>query len=162
MYVSWSNLIILYLKYNLVKQTLVNHNTLETKLKNITKNDFRFLYELLSERDSVMNISHKKMPTYDEHVKFIMSKPYLQWYVVYYNGKKSGSVYLTMQNEIGIFVKKEVCGKGIGSRILELIIEKNGRGRYLANIGPRNKKSIEFFKKHKFNLIQHTYEFIKS
>ena len=139
----------------------MNHSTPEIKLKNIPKNDFRFLYELLSERDSVANISHKKMPTYDEHVRFVTSKPYLRWHVVYYNGKKSGSVYLTKQNEIGIFVTKELQGKGLGSRILELIIEKNGPGRYLANISPRNKKSIEFFKNHGFNLIQYTYEFIK-
>ena len=140
----------------------MNHSTLEIKLKNITKNDFRFLYELLSERNSVANISHKKMPAYDEHVRFVTSKPYLRWYVVYYNGKKSGSVYLTKQNEIGIFVKKEWQGKGIGSQILESVIEKNGPGRYLANISPRNKKSIEFFNNHGFSLIQYTYEFIKS
>ena len=139
----------------------MNHNTLEIKLKNITKNDFRFLYELLSERDSVANISHKKMPTYNEHVKFVTSKPYLRWYVVFYNDKKSGSAYLTKQNEIGIFVKKELHGKGIGSQILELVMEKNGSGRYLANISPKNKKSIKFFKNHGFNLIQYTYELIK-
>jgi GNAT superfamily N-acetyltransferase len=133
----------------------------QIKLKNITKNDFKFLYELLFERNPVANISHKKMPTYEEHVKFVISKPYFQWHVVYYNGKKSGSVYLTKQNEIGIFVKKELHGKGIGSQILESIMEKNGPGRYLANISPKNKKSIKFFKSHKFSLIQYTYELIK-
>lgn len=136
--------------------------TLDIKLKSITKNDSKFLYELLSERESVANISHKKMPTYEEHVRFVMSKPYSQWHIIYYNGKKSGSVYLTKQNEIGVFVKKEFQGKGIGSKVLELVIEKNGPGRYLANISPRNKKSVEFFKNHGFNLIQYTYEFIKS
>ena len=50
---------------------------LQIKLKNITKNDFMFLYELLSERDPVANISHKQMPTYDEHIRFVTSKPYL-------------------------------------------------------------------------------------
>ena len=140
----------------------MNNSTLEIKLKNITKNDFRFLFELLSERNPISNISHKKMPTYEEHVKFVTSKPYLRWYIAYFNGKKSGSVYLTKQNEIGIFVKNELQGKGIGSRILELIIEKNGPGRYLANISPKNKKSIEFFKNHEFRLIQYTYELIKS
>lgn len=134
----------------------------EIKLKNITKNDFRFLYDLLSERESIVNISHKKMPTYEEHVKFVMSKPYSQWYIVYFNGKKSGSVYLSKQNEIGIFVKKTFQGKGIGAQILESVIEKNGPGRYLANISPRNKRSIKFFKNNGFSLIQHTYEFIKS
>ena len=139
----------------------MNHSILEIKLKNITKNDFKFLYELLLERDPVANISHKKMPTYDEHVKFVTSKPYLRWYVVFYNGKKVGSSYLTKQNEIGIFVKKELQEKGIGSQILELVMEKNGPGRYLANISPKNKKSIKFFKNHGFNLIQYTYELIK-
>jgi hypothetical protein len=139
----------------------VNNNNSEIKLKQVTKNDFKFLYELLLERDQVANISHKKIPTYDEHVKFVTSKPYLQWYVVYYNDKKSGSAYLTKQNEIGIFVKKELQEKGIGSQILELIMGGNGPGRYLANISPKNKKSIKFFMNHGFNLIQYTYELIK-
>src|SRR3989344_6717326 len=134
----------------------------QIKLKNITKNDFRFLYELLLERDPVANISHKKMPTYDEHVRFVTSKPYLRWHVVYYNGKKSGSVYLTKQNEIGISIKKEFQREKMAEKVLELIIEKNGSGRYLANVSPKNKKSIEFFKNHGFKIIQHTYEFIKS
>ena len=134
----------------------------QIKLKQVTKNDFRFLYELLLERDPVANISHKKMPTYDEHVRFVTSKPYLRWHVVYYNGKKSGSVYLTKQNEIGISIKKEFQREKMAEKVLELIIEKNGSGRYLANVSPKNKKSIEFFKNHGFKIIQHTYEFIKS
>lgn len=135
---------------------------LHIKFKIITKSDVRFLYDLLLERDLIANISHKKMPTYDEHVKFVKSKPYAKWYIVYHNNDKIGSAYLTRQNEIGIFLKKEAHGKGIGSAVLETIMEKNGPGRYLANISPRNKKSIKFFKKHGFELIQHTYEFVKS
>ena len=131
-------------------------------LKNVTKADFQFLYELLSERDSRANISHKKMPTYDEHLKFVTSKPYSKWYIIYYYNKKSGSIYLSKQNEIGIFLKKEIQGKGIGTKALELIMKKNGSKRYLANISPKNKKSIEFFKKHGFKLVQYTYELIKT
>lgn len=135
---------------------------LTIKLKAISKNDYKFLYELLSERDPIVNISHKKMPTYEEHVRFVASKPYLHWKIIYFNNKKSGSVYLTKQNEIGIFVKKELQGKKIGSRVLELIMKQNGPGRYLANVSPKNKKSIIFFKNHGFRLIQHTYELIRS
>ncbi len=134
----------------------------QIRLKNITKNDFKFLYELLLERDPVSNISHKKMPTYDEHVKFVISKPYFQWYIVYYNGKKSGSAYLTKQNEIGISIKKEVQTVKVTEKVLELIIEKNGPGRYLANVNPKNKKTIEFFKKYGFKILQHTYQIVKS
>ena len=67
------------------------------------------------------------MPTYEEHIRFVMSKPYSQWYIIYHNVKKSGSGYLSKQNEISIFVKKEFHGKGIGRKVLELIIEKELR-----------------------------------
>ncbi len=38
--------------------------------------DAQFLYDLLFERPSYANISHKEMPTYDAHCAFIKSKPY--------------------------------------------------------------------------------------
>ena len=134
----------------------------QIKLKQVTKNDFRFLYGLLLERDPIANISHKKMPTYDEHVRFVTSKPYLRWYVVYYNGKKSGSAYLTKQNEIGIYIKKKFQKTKVAENVLKLIIEKNGPGRYFVNVNPKNKKTIEFFKKHGFKILQYTYQIVKS
>ena len=42
----------------------------------------RFLYELLAERDPIANISHKKMPSWQEHWKFIASEPYKFWGIV--------------------------------------------------------------------------------
>ena len=51
-------------------------------LKSVSKDDFKFLFELLKERDPKANISHKKMPSYATHVKFIKSKPYTKWYVI--------------------------------------------------------------------------------
>ena len=78
----------------------------QIKLKLISKSDYRFLYNLLKERDSRANISHRKMPTYNEHLKFIRSKPYAKWYIVEFGASKIASVYLTSQNEIGIFIKK--------------------------------------------------------
>ena len=41
----------------------------------IKESDYRFLYELLTQRRQAANISHKKMPTYEEHVKFVRSRP---------------------------------------------------------------------------------------
>ena len=40
----------------------------EIKLTSVTKNDALFLYDLLKERESNVNISHKKMPTYAQHI----------------------------------------------------------------------------------------------
>ena len=130
------------------------------KLKSVSKNDYRFLYNLLKERDSKTNISHKKMPTYNEHVNFVSSKPYTCWYIIEYNGKKSGSIYLSKNNEIGIFLKKSLQGKDIGHASIELLIKKNPKSRYLANISSKNKKSIKFFKNNNFKLIQYTFELI--
>lgn len=134
----------------------------DIKLKFVTKADYHFLYELLEQRNPIVNISHRKMPTYKEHIKFVLSKPYSKWYIIQYNNQKIGSIYLTKQNEIGIFLLNEIVGKGVGSKALELFIMQNPESRYLANINPKNKESIRFFKKFGFKIIQHTYELIKT
>ena len=131
-------------------------------LKKVTKSDCRFLFNLLKQRDSITNISHKNMPSYSQHVKFVLSKPYLNWYVIRLDNKNIGSVYLSHQKEIGIFTDKKFKNKGIATKALKLIIKKNPYSRYLSNINPKNKNSIKFFKKNKFKLIQHTYELTKS
>ncbi len=127
----------------------------------VKKSDSPFLFELLKERGSKVNISHRKMPTFNIHVKFVMSKPYAKWYIIKYQDEKIGSVYLSKQDEIGIFLKKGNQRKGIGKKALELLMKKNPRKRYLANINPKNNKSIKFFKKNRFKLLQHTYEIRK-
>ena len=129
-------------------------------LRKVSENDNKFLYNLLKERDSNVNISHKKMPSFKQHLKFLNSKPYKKWYIIIQNQKKSGSIYLSKNNEIGIFVKKSFRGNKIGENALKLLIEKYPKSRYLANINPKNKESIKFFKKFKFKLIQHTFELI--
>ena len=71
------------------------------------------------------------------------------------------SIYLTKNNEIGIFLKKNIQGKKIGEKALKLLMEKNSNSRYLANVNPKNEKSIRFFKNNGFKLIQQTYELEK-
>ncbi len=133
-------------------------NMEELELKSVTKTDVRFLYNQLKERDPKINISHKKMPSYSEHTKFVLSKPYSKWYIIYYKNRKVGNVYLSKMNEIGIFILKTIKVKGLGSLVLEQVLKKNPKTRYLANVNPKNVKSAEFFKKNGFKLIQHTYE----
>ncbi|BDQ31804.1 hypothetical protein NZNM25_19450 [Nitrosopumilus zosterae] len=112
----------------------------------------------MKERDPKYNISHKKMPNYSQHEKFVLSKPYDKWYIILKSSKEIGSIYLTKENEIGIFIKKNMQKKGIGFNVLKTLMEKNPRKRYLANINPMNKKSIRFFKNNGFKLIQYTFE----
>ena len=98
------------------------------------------------------------MPSYSEHTRFVLSKPYSKWYIIYYKNRKVGNVYLSKMNEIGIFILKTIKVKGLGSLVLEQVLKKNPKTRYLANVNPKNIKSAEFFKKNGFKLIQHTYE----
>jgi len=132
------------------------------ELKSVGKSDHLFLYDLLKNRDNRANISHRYMPSYEEHVKFVMSKPYAKWYIIKFKNESVGTTYLGNNDEIGIFLKKGMQGKGVGKTALSLLMKKNPRKRYLANVSPKNKKSITFFKHQGFNLIQHTYELLKS
>jgi hypothetical protein len=131
------------------------------KLKLISKLDYAFLYQLLKKRESNDNISHKKIPTYLDHVKFIKSKPYSKWYVVFFDKKKCGTIYITELNEIAFHLKKEYQDIELQKVILKLIMEKNPTSRYLANISPKNKNKIDFFKKNGFKIVQFTYELIQ-
>ena len=129
-------------------------------LEKVTKLDCEFLYDLLKSRDPRTNISHKKMPTYDEHIRFVMKKPYKKWYIIKYNKQKIGSIYLSLQYEIGISIKKEFQRKGIGSKAMKLLIEKNPRSRYFANVAHHDLKHQKFFKKLGFTDFQYTYVII--
>lgn len=115
------------------------------------------LYDLLRERDETINISHKRMPSWDEHIRFVESAPYEAWYLIC-DPDPLGSIYLSRQNEIGVFVFKEYQGLGYGRRAIKALMEKHGKRRYLANINPRNERSANLFASLGFNLIQHTYE----
>lgn len=130
-------------------------------LKPVSKNDFSFLYNLLAQRSPITNISHKKMPTYREHIKFVNSKPYSKWYIISHNQKRVGSVYLTKQNEIGIHILAEYGKELMYLEVIKEIMIKDPRKHFLANVAPHNKKYIRFFKKLGFKMIQHTYELDK-
>ena len=127
-------------------------------LRTITNSDTEFLFKLLKERDPRANISHKKIPSYNQHVNFIKSKPYTKWYIIMKYKEKVGSIYLSKNDEIGIFLSKNYQGRNVGNYALTELIKKNPRKRYLANVNPKNKKSILFFKNNNFKLIQHTFE----
>ena len=127
-------------------------------LQEISEKDYEFLYQILKERETVQSITHTKIPSFDEHVNFIKSKPYTKWYIILEENKKIGTVYISQQDEIGIFIEKEFQSKGIGKKSLEELIKKNPRKQFYANVNPKNLKSVKFFEDFGFKLIQQTYE----
>ena len=120
--------------------------------------DVHYLYKLLEIRDSVTNISHMNVPIFRDHVRYVASKPYTVWDMVYWEDKPVGSVYLTKANEIGRFINPDWQRQGLGKSVIKLVIEKYPRDRYLANINQDNKRSQKFFEGLGFKKIQHTYK----
>ena len=127
------------------------------ELKPVTIDDAEFLFDLLKQREGIVNISHKSLPTWEEHVEFFKNNTYKSWDIIWVGNTRVGNIYLTKNDEIGIFIDKKSQSKGYGTEALEEFMKKNGKKRYLANISPTNYKSIQFFGKHGFIHIQNTY-----
>ena len=119
----------------------------------------RVLYALLAERRPSESISHRAMPTWEEHIKFVESRPYEAWYFID-NSETVGTCYLSKQNEIGVFIFEKFRGRGHGTWAIGAIMARHGKRRYLANINPRNLGSAKLFANLGFRLIQHTYEHV--
>jgi len=127
-----------------------------------------YLYALLLEREPYQNISHKAMPTVDEHLAFVRSNPYADWCLIEVDGDRTfigtkrhiaGATYITRQREIGIFIFKKFRGNGYGKVAVKEMVNRHGFGtKIFANIAPTNERSRKMFEKLGFRLIQHTLE----
>lgn len=115
------------------------------------------LYNLLEEREPHQSISHKAMPSMQEHTKFVLSYPYRGWYLIYDFEKDwyVGAVYITRNSEIGIGILKQYQRQGYGKGAVELIMAKYPPP-YYANINPDNDPSIRMFSEMGFSLKQIT------
>lgn len=122
----------------------------------------KFLYDLLKERldHPEWNISHTKMPTWEEHVKFVHNAKYRMYRVIVnadYPTQCIAAFYVTKQNEIGIHVAEQFRGKGYAKKIIQDFLDIHPDEVFYANINPQNEKSVKFFVAFGFGLIQHTY-----
>lgn len=124
-------------------------------------NSEQILYKLLEERDEYVNISHKEMPTWEEHCEFVNKVPYREWHLILNEANTPvGSCYLSYQNEIGVFVFKKFQKMGYGSFAIQALIYRHPNERLLANVAPHNTVSQELFQGYGFKLCQHTYELL--
>jgi RimJ/RimL family protein N-acetyltransferase len=117
------------------------------------------LYQLLSERDEAVNISHRAMPCWGDHVRYVESNPHEAWYFIC-DPDPVGACYLSKSNEIGVFVFHNHQKRGYGRAAVKALMEKHGGRRYIANINPRNDPSQFLFKNLGFKLVQNTYELV--
>lgn len=118
---------------------------------------YKFLWDLLAERPKEACISHKKMPTWEEHCRFVDSFPYQEWWVIMDGSERAGSCYLTHQNEFGMFIKKGFEGRGIATTAFKWIREKHPGERLLSNVNPENIRIINVLKRLGCRKVQETY-----
>ena len=104
-------------------------------LKKVDNNqlDFEVLYELLKNRK--FNISHKKSPSFKDHVKFVKKNPYRVWYLALLNDDFVGSIYLKNDN-LNLFLEK-ILNKHKPLR--KIASERNGN--FFINIANNDKKT---------------------
>lgn len=116
-----------------------------------------YLYALLLERPAEANISHRSMPTAAQHLRFFHSRPYAVWYLIQCEDGIAGSVYISKQAEVGIFIFKAFQGRRLAKKAIKEL-RRLHPGRLVANVAPKNKRSHSLFKGLGGKLIQHTYE----
>lgn len=118
----------------------------------------QFLYEMMRERldEPQTNISHKALPSWEEHMAFMRSNPYMAWFVVTMDGLPVGATYLTRQREIGLYICRDFREQGVGR---EVVTEMRARfpGPILANVNPENVKARQFWERMGGKLLQVTY-----
>jgi len=103
------------------------------------------LFRLLGERQPEESISHRAMPTWEDHQRFVNSRPYLAWYIIHADGADAGACYLTNAGEIGIGILREFRGNGYAKAAITELMRLHPRQEYLANINPRNLVSLKLF-----------------
>ncbi len=138
-------------------------------LRSVYKEDSALvLYAMLKERlsEPASNISHQKMPTFAEHLRFYNSKPYRVWYLINVDGLPAGSIYASRNNEIGVYLGRDYRGLRIATWALTKLLEKHKplpakagvrSGKWLAHINPANLASLSFFERMQFKPLQVTY-----
>ena len=67
----------------------------------------KVLYDLFIQRPSQNKISAKDTLTFEEHEKFVETHPYRYWFLIKIKASYSGTVYMTYDNHLGIFLREE-------------------------------------------------------
>ena len=130
---------------------------------NKKKKDIELLYGLLRKRKINYNISKKKMPTMEEHREFVLNHPYRIWFFIKDENQYIGSLYLSNNNEIGIYLDLKL---NYFENIISFIkkkyppleeIKSVRTANYVIHTSPKNKKYMELIKKMGGKLVQNTF-----
>ncbi len=126
------------------------------------ENHIKELYLLLSLRK--YSISHVKLPSFEEHRKFVLENPYIEWYLLFKSKKLLGSVYIHSDNSIGININ--LLNKENLIEIIKFIkdnhqplppIKSLRRGEFFINIPSNDLIFVEILKELNKSEIQRSF-----
>lgn len=86
-----------------------------------TELHYEILYKLLKEKRNT--ISHRKMPTYEDHKNFVLNHPYRSWMIIYNGNKATGSIFVHQDNSIGLNLQANVTTTDIKAILDEVTSE---------------------------------------
>ena len=133
------------------------------KLRVITEDDYRFVYELVDKfLKTDLSVTFLKLPDYEEFVKTYFVNDYKRYIITNENNDRLGFVVITKDDEIGYFLSSEYEGKGIALQAVKQLLELNPRERYFATIHNKNKRSINLITKLGFHPKGIIYESIRT
>lgn len=125
----------------------------------MTRSDYGWLYDLLQQRMTRLgvNISHRRMPSYEDHVAFWDAQPYACAWIIMSGYRPVGYFYLTkILNELGIQCFAEFDTQAFYLVVIDHVL-KMGLGEILANVNPRHSELITALRARGFEVCQHTY-----
>jgi len=136
---------------------------LETSLRTVSRKDWDFLLRVRNKKEYRSFFLNKHTITKKEHYTYMKkqeSNPEFFIWIIAYKGKDAGYVRI-LGNDIGIIIKKNYHGKGIGSDALKLLeskAKKLGIKKLVGRVLIHNKISKKLFVKNNYNLKMYWYE----
>ena len=128
-----------------------------------TDSQAKFLYELLKLRDYA--ISHKEIPSFQSHKNFVFNNPYRDWFILRYNKVNVGTLYISMDNSVGLHLLKEyrniaiIYLKSYEERFKPLEGLPSVRSKFFSfNISPKNKYMAELLAENGYHITQVSYQ----
>lgn len=99
---------------------------------------------------------------WDDHITWFSSRSDSRHdYMIEYNGRRVGSVYISENRRVGVYIgESSLIGNGIGTRAIEWITEKFSKPLY-AEIHTSNKASQKVFEKCGFEQTREIQDWIE-
>ncbi|WP_338729870.1 GNAT family N-acetyltransferase [Haladaptatus sp. DJG-WS-42] len=93
--------------------------------------------------------NQKSALTWSDHLSWFGSRPIDRHdYIIEYNGRRVGSVNLTQDSYVGVFIGEvDLWGEGIATEAVNWVCQRHSREKYFAEIHEDNIGSKQLFEK---------------